>query len=73
MGYHRLHRNTVTKELLSQDVQVCTVCWKNFSSDDAWEKHWDRKKSRDSQCLAPEAVGLVHFINTFGSKIYKVN
>ena len=71
MGYHRLHRNNVTKELLAQDVQVCTVCWKNFSSDDAWEKHWDRKKPRGSQCDVPEDIGLIKFTNTFGSAIYR--
>ena len=37
MGYHGLHINKLTGEVLAQDVQICTMCWKNFSSDDAWD------------------------------------
>lgn len=71
MGYHRLHINKLTGEVLAQDVQICAVCYKNFSSDDAWEKHWDRKKPKGFQCSNPEEVGLKKFTNTFGSEIYR--
>lgn len=71
MGYQGVHRNSKTGELLAQNVQVCPMCWKNFSSDDAWEKHWDRKKSRGQQCLDPVAVGLLEFQNKSGSTIYR--
>jgi len=71
MGYQGLHRNKKTGELLAQDVQICTICNKNFSSDDAWEKHWDRKKPRGFQCSNPDEIGLMKFTNTFGSAIYR--
>jgi hypothetical protein len=72
MGYHGLHKNKMTDEVLAQDVQVCPVCYKNFSSDDAWEKHWDRKKPRGIQCQTPEEVGLISFRNARGATIYRV-
>jgi hypothetical protein len=71
MGHQGLHRNHQTGEVLAQNVQVCTMCWKNFSSDDAWEKHWDRKKLRGQRCMNPEEVGLVAFSNTKGATIYR--
>jgi len=71
MGYHGLHRNDKSGEVLAQNVQVCTICWKNFSSDEAGEKHLDRKKPRGQQCLDPVQVGLVAFQNKFGSTIYR--
>jgi hypothetical protein len=71
MGHHGLHKNRQTGEVLSQDVQICTMCWKNFSSDDAWEKHWDRKNSRGNQCLIPEEVGLIPIHNVHGATIYR--
>ena len=72
MGYHRLHRNKLTGEVLAQDVQVCAMCYKNFSSDDAWEKHWDRKKPKGFQCSNPEEIGLIGITNTFGSTVYRM-
>ena len=71
MGYHGLHRNPQTGELVAQNVQVCTMCWNNFSSDDAWEKHWDRKKIPGQQCMNPEEAGLVAFKNKKGATIYR--
>lgn len=71
MGYQGLHRNSKSGEVLAQNVQVCPMCWKNFSSDDAWEKHWDRKKPRGQQCLDPDEVGLTPFQNKSGSRIYR--
>lgn len=70
MGYQGLHRNSKTGEVLAQNVQVCPMCWKNFSSDDAWEKHWDRKKPRGQQCLDPSEIGLKAFQNRKGATIY---
>ena len=73
MGHHGLHKNKQTGELLAQDVQVCTMCWKNFSSDDAWERHFDRKKYPDpSCCLEPTSAGLVSFKNIRGATIYRI-
>jgi hypothetical protein len=73
MGYQGLHRNTRTGEVLAQDVQVCTMCWNNFSSDDAWEKHYDRKKYPDpSCCLEPTSVGLIPFKNSRGATIFRI-
>jgi len=72
MGYQGTHKNSVTGEKLAQNVQVCNMCFRNFASDRAWEKHWDRKKFPDpSCCLEPETVGLEEFTNTFGSIIYR--
>ena len=71
MGYHGLHINKLTGEVLAQGVQICPTCHKNFSSDDAWEKHWDRKKLRGQQCMSPEEVGLVAFNNSKGATIYR--
>ena len=72
MGYHGLHKNKMTNEVLAQDVQICPTCYKNFSSDDAWEKHWDRKNPRGHQCLSPSEVGLIPFQNSHGATIYRV-
>jgi len=72
MGYHGLHKNKITNEVLAQDVQICPSCWKNFSSDDAWEKHWDRKKPKGFQCSKPEEIGLIGTTNTFGSIVYRM-
>lgn len=71
MGHHGLHRNDITGEVLAQDVQICTMCWKNFSSDDAWERHWERKNPQGQQCLNPEEVGLISFHNIHGAIIYR--
>jgi hypothetical protein len=65
------HRNRITGEVLAQNIQVCPVCYKNFSSDRAWEKHWERKNPRGEQCLIPEEVGLIPIRNTYGSIIYR--
>ena len=71
MAQQGLRTNKKTGEVLAQGVQICPMCYKNFSSDDAWEKHWDRKKPRGIQCSHPEEVGLEGFTNTFGSTIYR--
>ena len=71
MGYHRTHRNKVSGLMLAQDVQICTMCFRNFASDDAWEKHWERKNPRGQQCLNPGEVGLISFTNTHGATIYR--
>ena len=72
MGYQGTHKNSVTGEKLAQNVQVCNMCFRNFASDRAWEKHWERKNFPDSSCcLEPDAVGLKEFKNTFGSTIYR--
>jgi hypothetical protein len=51
MGHHGLHKNRQTGEVLAQDVQICTVCFRNFASDDAWEKHWERKNPQGQQSI----------------------
>jgi hypothetical protein len=71
MGYHGQHTNPKTGEVLAQNVQVCTMCWKNFASDKAWEKHWDRKKIPGQRCVNPEEVGLIPIGNTKGATIYR--
>ena len=65
------HYNRKTGELLSQNVQVCPMCYRNFASDRAWEKHWDRKKPRGYQCLIPEEIGLVSLKNKKGATVYR--
>jgi hypothetical protein len=72
MGYHGTHRNPITGEWVAQGTQVCTRCYKNFASDDAWEKHWERKNLRGHQCLSPEEVGLISFQNSHGATVYRV-
>jgi len=72
MGYHGTHKNPITNEILARGVQICPTCYRNFASDDAWEKHWDRKNSRGQQCLNPEVVGLISFTNTHSATIYRV-
>jgi len=72
MGQQGMHTNRKTGEKLARNVQVCNMCFRNFASDRAWEKHWYRKKFSDqSCCLEPETVGLQEFKNTFGSVIYR--
>ena len=72
MTQQGMHRNEKTGELVARNVQVCTMCFRNFASDRAWEKHWERKNFPDpSCCLEPETVGLKEFRNTFGSTIYR--
>ena len=71
MTQQGMHRNKKTGELVARNVQVCTMCFRNFASDRAWEKHWDRKNFPDSSCcLDPEVVGLRIKTNTKGSTIY---
>jgi len=66
------HINTKTGEKLARNVQICPMCFRNFASDRAWEKHWDRKKFPDpSCCLEPESIGLKVLVNTFGAVIYR--
>jgi hypothetical protein len=71
VGHHGTHRNGLTGERLAQNVQVCSVCFKNFASCRAGERHWDRKKPRGRQCLIPEEVGLISFKNAHGATIYR--
>jgi len=72
MAQQGMHTNSKTGERLARNVQVCNMCFRNFASDRAWEKHWERKKFPDpSCCLEPETVGLMEFKNTFGSVIYR--
>jgi hypothetical protein len=73
MGQQGLHTNKKTGEVLAQGVQICPMCYKNFSSDDAWEKHYDRKKYPDpSCCQEPTSVGLIPFKNSRGATIYRL-
>ena len=72
MGYQGVHKNPNTGEVLAQNVQVCPSCWKNFSSDDAGDRHLDRIKIPGQRCIEPSEVGLVAFKNRWGSTIYRV-
>ena len=72
MGYQGTHKDLLTGQMLAQDVQICTMCFRNFASDDAWEKHWERKNLRGNQCLNPDEVGLISFQNAHGATIYRV-
>jgi hypothetical protein len=48
------------------------MCFKNFASDKAANKHYVRENfPNPSYCLKPEEVGLKEFKNTFGSVIYR--
>ena len=72
MAQQGMHTNSKTGERLARNVQVCNMCFRNFASDRAWEKHWERKNFPDpSCCLEPETVGLKEFRNTFGARIYR--
>jgi len=72
MAYSRTHQNSKTGEVLAQNVQVCNLCFKNFASTRAADKHYVREKyPRQSYCLQPEKVGLEQFKNTFGATIYR--
>jgi hypothetical protein len=70
MAYHGTHKNGKTGEKLAQNVQVCNMCFRNFASSRAWEKHYDRKKYPNG-CMEPRTLGLKEFTNTFGSIIYR--
>jgi hypothetical protein len=70
MGYHGTHKNSKTGEVLAQNVQVCNMCFRNFASDRAWEKHYDRKKYPNG-CMEPKFVGLKEYRNTFGAIIFR--
>jgi hypothetical protein len=37
------------------------MCFQNFASDDAWEKHWERKNPRGEQCLNPDNASRLLF------------
>ena len=72
MSQAGMHINRKTGEKLARNVQVCNMCFRNFASDRAWEKHWDRKKFPDpSCCLDPKTIGLKEIQNTEGSIIYR--
>jgi len=71
MAQQGMHTNSKTGERLARNVQVCNMCFRNFASDRAWEKHWDRKKFPDPSCCQdPDTVGLRYKTNTEGSTIY---
>ena len=71
MAQQGTHKNSITGERLARNIQVCNVCFRNFASDRAWEKHWDRKKFPDPSCCQdPDAIGLRRKTNTEGSTIY---
>ena len=70
MAQQGTHKNEITGERLARNVQICPLCFRNFASTKAADKHYDRKKF-PNPCLEPETVGLKKFKNTFGSKIYR--
>ena len=72
MGYHGTHKNDKSGERLAQNVLICPMCFKNFASDKAANKHYVRENfPNPSYCLKPEEVGLKEFKNTFGSVVYR--
>jgi hypothetical protein len=72
MAQQGTHKNSITGERLARNIQVCNMCFRNFASDRAWEKHYVREKfPNPSYCLKPEEAGLKEFRNTFGSIIYR--
>jgi uncharacterized C2H2 Zn-finger protein len=56
---------------LSQNVLRCRRCGRNFKSDKAADKHYDRTLPHGHRCKEPEVVGLVSYQNTYGATIWK--
>lgn len=56
---------------LSQNVQRCRSCERNFKSDKAADRHYDRSLPYGHRCREPETVGLESYQNTYGATIWK--
>lgn len=70
MTQARRHRD-IEGKWLSQNVQRCHGCGRNFKSDRAGDKHYDRSFPHGHRCNEPEAVGLVSYQNAYGATIWK--
>ena len=67
------HRNLKTQELLRNIEQVCPVCFQNFASTGAGDKHRVREiGTPERRCAEPSSVGLVMKLNNFGTKVWGV-
>jgi hypothetical protein len=67
------HRNLKTQELLRNIEQVCPVCFENFASTGAGDKHRIGEiGTPERRCAEPSSVGLVMKLNNFGTKVWGV-
>jgi hypothetical protein len=70
MGYSGLRKDFENK-YVAQNVQTCTMCGRNFSSDRAGNRHYKRYKPWGERCQEPTSVGLVPFQNKHGATIWR--
>jgi hypothetical protein len=66
------HRNKLTGDLLNQKEQVCPVCFENFKTTEAGDKHRVGSYGVDRKCESPSNIGLVPIKNKFGTRVWKL-
>jgi len=66
------HRNKKTGDLLRHIEQVCPVCFENFKTTEAGDKHRIGNFGIDRRCANPSEVGLVQTKNRFGTSIWRL-
>ena len=67
------HRNDLTGEILSQNVNWCKVCSQNFSSQRAGDKHRvGNFYPNTRKCISGEEAGLILSVNAYGARIYRL-
>lgn len=63
------HTNKFTGEKLDTMQGVCSGCYRNFSSDTAFDRH-RRGPYSARECLDPAEIGLVRRENRYGSPVW---
>ena len=65
------HCNSKTNELLRNIEQVCPVCFENFASNGAGDKHRVGEiGTPERRCAEPSTVGLVLKKNKYGTLVW---
>ena len=65
------HKNPHTGELLSNHVEICCACWRNFASTRAGDLHRRIVNGR-RVCRTPEESGLEAVVNRHGAVIFRM-
>ena len=73
MDWSKVHRNRATNEIVSSSIQICNVCFQNFASTRAGDRHRKGKYNLDKrQCLTGDEAGLEMTVNSFGATVYRI-
>jgi hypothetical protein len=67
------HHNLKTGKELKNVEQVCPVCFQNFASTGAGDKHRVGEiGTPERRCAEPAKVGLVTKLNKFGTNVWEI-